>query len=97
MTLDGEVVRVELTNTRSRDSREVVQVYLQPADADEPIRLVGWTTVDLPAGHTRAIEVTCDHRAGRTWTGDGWRPISRGRLLVARGLGDIRGEVALPG
>ena len=27
-------------------SREVVQVYLQPAEDDQPIRLVGWTTVD---------------------------------------------------
>jgi len=97
VTLADAVVRVELTNSSVRDSREVVQVYLQPADADEPIRLVGWTTVDLPAGHTRSIEVTCDHRAARTWTDDGWRPITQGRLLVARGLGDIRGEVALPG
>jgi beta-glucosidase len=98
VTLSESVVTVGVTNISSRDSREVVQVYLQPrGEADQPVRLVGWTTVDLAAGETRCVEVTCDPRASRTWTDSGWRPLTRGRLLVARGLGDIRGEVALPG
>ena len=89
-------MRVDLTNVSARASREVVQVYLDPAEDDQPIRLVGWTTVDLAAGETRSVEVDCDPRACRTWADGAWRPLTSGRLLVARGLGDIRGEVALP-
>jgi beta-glucosidase len=96
-TSPAPVVTVDLTNVSARDSREVVQVYQQTREDDQPIRLVGWTTVDLAAGETRTVEVTCDPRACRTWTDGGWRPLTGGRLLVARGLGDIRGEVALPG
>lgn len=92
----GSVLSVDLTNVSGRDSREVVQVYLEPTGDDQPIRLVGWTTVALAAGESRTVEVTCDPRAARTWDGDAWRPLTTGRLLVARGLGDIRGEVALP-
>ncbi|GAA4702882.1 glycoside hydrolase family 3 protein [Nocardioides conyzicola] len=97
VTLAGSVVSVELTNTSARDSREVVQVYLDPAEDDQPIRLAGWTTVDVAAGGSVTVEVTCDPRAARTWDDGAWRPLTTGRLLVARGLGDIRGEVALPG
>ena len=73
-----------------------MQVYLQPAEDDQPVRLVGFSTVSLAAGETRAVEVTCDPRAARTWDDGAWRPLTSGRLLVARGLGDIRGEVDLP-
>jgi beta-glucosidase len=96
VSLAGSVVTVDLANVSARSSREVVQVYLDPTEDDQPIRLVGWTTVALAAGETRSVEVTCDPRAGRTWDNGGWRPLASGRLLVARGLGDIRGEVALP-
>jgi beta-glucosidase len=97
VALSGSAVTVDLTNVSARDAREVVQVYLQPAEDDQPIRLVGWTTVDLAAGETRSVEVKLDPRASRAWADGSWRPLTRGRLLVARGLGDIRGEVALPG
>jgi beta-glucosidase len=98
VTLSESLVTVGLTNISPRDSREVVQVYLQPrGEDDQPVRLVGWTTVDLAAGETRGVEVACDPRACRTWADGAWHPLTRGRLLVARGLGDIRGEVALPG
>jgi beta-glucosidase len=97
VSLAGSVVSVELTNVSARSSREVVQVYLQPLEDDQPIRLVGWTTVLLAAGESSTVEVTCDPRASRTWDDGAWRPLTHGRLLVARGLGDLRGEVALPG
>ncbi len=96
VTLSGEVVTVELTNVSARTSREVVQVYLQPSEDDQPIRLVGFEALTLDAGESRSVEVTCDPRASRTWDDGAWRPLTSGRLLVARGLGDIRGEVALP-
>jgi beta-glucosidase len=97
VSVSASVVTVQVTNVARRSSREVVQVYLDPAEDDHPIRLVGWSTVSLAAGETRSVEVTCDPRAARTWDGGGWRPLTTGRLLVARGLGDLRGEVALPG
>ncbi len=96
VSVAGGVVAVDLTNVSARRSREVVQVYLEPDPEerdDQPVRLVGWTTVDLAAGEQRRVEVTVDPRAARTWTDDGWRPLTSGRLLVARGLGDLRGEV----
>ena len=42
--------RSTVRNTADRDSRELVQVYFQPAEADQPVRLVGWATVDVAAG-----------------------------------------------
>jgi beta-glucosidase len=93
VTLADSVVRVELTNVSPRESREVVQVYLQPDGDEQPIRLVGWTTALLAAGTTRTVDVTIDQRACRTWDDGAWRPLTAGRLLVARGLGDLRGEV----
>ena len=95
VSLAGSVVSVELTNVSARSSREVVQVYLDPAEDGQPIRLVGFATVTLAAGESSSVEVTCDPRASRTWDDGAWRPLTTGRLLVARGLGDIRGEVAL--
>ncbi|MEQ6901470.1 glycoside hydrolase family 3 C-terminal domain-containing protein [Nocardioides sp. YIM 152588] len=96
VSLDGRVLSVDLTNTSSRASREVVQVYLQPEPEDrddQPVRLVGWSTVDLDAGERRDVDVELDPRALRTWADGAWHPLTGGRLLVARGLGDIRGEV----
>ncbi len=45
--------RVTVTNTGSRDSREVVQVYYRPAEHEQPVRLVGWTAVEVPAASRR--------------------------------------------
>jgi len=95
---DSPTVRVTLTNTGARDSREVVQVYLQPADADQPVRLVGWTAVEVPAGEQAVVEVPTEALLWRRWdtTANAWgTPLSGGELLVARGLGDIRARLAL--
>jgi beta-glucosidase len=96
--LTGKAPRVSLalTNSSTRDSREVVQVYLDPEDADQPTRLVGWTSVRVSAGSSVDVDVSCDERMWRTWDGHGWRVLTGGRLLVARGLGDVRLDVALP-
>ncbi|WP_434443056.1 glycoside hydrolase family 3 C-terminal domain-containing protein [Lentzea sp. E54] len=92
-TVDGLVgsVSVELTNTGDRAGREVVQVYLRPRD--EPVRLVGWSVVDVTAGETAQVEVPCSARVQRVWA-DGWQPLRGGEVLIARGLGDVR--VTLP-
>ena len=89
---DGTTVTVELTNTSARDSREVVQVYYDPQRDDQPVRLVGWTGVEVAAGASASVDVRCDERMWRTWnTGThSWDRLSGGELLIARGLGDVR-------
>lgn len=95
---DSPTVRVTLTNTGPRDSRELVQVYLRPADTDQPVRLVGWATVEVAAGEQASVEVTTDAKLWRRWdaAADTWgSPHTGGELLVARGLGDIRARLPL--
>ncbi|WP_034620709.1 beta-glucosidase [Cellulomonas sp. URHE0023] len=92
------VVSVTVANTGGRDSREVVQVYLEPAEADEPVRLVGWAAVEVPAGGSASVRVTTDPRLWRAWdtASAQWSRIADGgRLLVARGLGDVRASLPL--
>ncbi|SNS14990.1 beta-glucosidase [Geodermatophilus pulveris] len=91
-------VAVTVTNTGDRPSREVVQVYLHPADPRQPVRLAGWSAVTAGPGESVPVEVATDARMWRRWDADagGWArlPVS-GRLLVARGLGDVRATLAL--
>ena len=94
------VVDVPVTNTGDHESREVVQVYLDPADEDQPVRLVGWGSAEVPPGGTATVTVTCDARLWRRWdtAADQWGSLAPGgRLLVARGLGDVRATLDLPG
>lgn len=91
-------VYVDVTNTGTRPSREVVQVYLRPADPDQPVRLVGWLPVNALPGETVTAEVHTDPRMWRSWDAATatWRPLAPGgELLVAWGLGDVRGKVLL--
>lgn len=91
---DGMVrsVRAQVTNVGAHPSREVVQLYLRPADPAEPVRLIGWAGVRVRPGETATVEVPCDPRAQRRWdTGArAWRPLPGSEVLVARGLGDTR-------
>jgi beta-glucosidase len=94
------VVSVGVTNAGPRASREVVQVYLAPAEPDQPVRLVGWRAVTAAPGESVRAEVHTDPRLWRRWnTADNrWEPLAGGgQLLVARGLGDIRATLELPG
>jgi beta-glucosidase len=95
VTDDSPRVTVTVTNTGGRESREVVQVYFAPAERDQPVRLVGWTAVTAEPGETVPVRVDTDPRLWRRWTDVGWEQLPPGgRLLVARGLGDIR--ITLP-
>ena len=69
-----------------------MQVYLDPQRDDQPVRLVGWAGVDVPAGQSVTAQVVCDRRMWRTWdtATASWQTLDGGELLVARGLGDVR-------
>jgi beta-glucosidase len=86
-------VTVSVRNTSDHRSREVVQVYFAPADAGQPVRLVGWHAVEVAGGGTAEATVACDARMWRRWdaTAGRWASLDGdGELLVARGLGDVR-------
>lgn len=91
-------LEVTVANSSERDSREVVQVYLQPAEPGQPVRLVGWAATEVAAGAAATVTVECDARLWRRWDDEvgRWSTLAEGgELLVARGLGDIRHRLAL--
>jgi beta-glucosidase len=86
-------VAVSVTNTGTRPSREVAQVYFQPQEDGQPVRLVGWQAATVGPGETADLEIPVNPRLLRRWDSDAgrWTRLSgRGQLLIARGLGDIR-------
>jgi beta-glucosidase len=93
-------VSVTVANTGERAGREVVQVYLRPADPAQPVRLAGWEAVTAAPGESVTVDVPTDPRLWRRWNvaAAGWDtlPIA-GQLLVARGLGDVRATLELGG
>ncbi len=98
ITGDAAAVAVTVTNTGARDSREVVQVYFQPAGTGEPVRLVGWQGVEVPAGGSTRVTVATDARMWRRWDTEAgaWGSVDAGgELMLARGLGDIRATLPL--
>jgi beta-glucosidase len=93
---DGESLTVVLANTADRPSREVVQIYWRPVESD-PVRLVGYAIADeVVPGEQRTVSVPCDSRAFRLWdeAASDWVTPPGGTFLVARGLGDVRLEIA---
>lgn len=94
---DGVQVRVHKIG--DRPSREVVQVYYEPSELGQPVRLVGWSAQVVPAAESATVQVCTDARMFRRWdtSAGAWgTPLSGGRLMVARGLGDIRAQLQLP-
>ena len=93
---DGESLTVVLVNTADRPSREVVQIYWRPVQS-APVRLVGYAIADeVVPGEQRTVSVPCDSRAFRLWdeAASDWVTPSGGTFLIARGLGDVRLEIA---
>lgn len=90
-------VRIDVTNIGSRPSRETVQVYFRPQNPSEPIRLAGYTGIDVEPGGTVTATVHCDQRLFRSWDENvgSWNALADGELLIARGLGDVRAQVPL--
>jgi beta-glucosidase len=92
---DAPVVSVTVTNVGARDSREIVQVYLVPDVADQPVRLVGWEAVHVAPGESAAVTIETERRMWRRWNAaeERWDPLPGGQLLLARGLGDVRASL----
>lgn len=70
LDLDGTTVRVRLRNTGERTGREVVQVYLAPAepDAGRPARrLAGFASVEAGPGESTEVTVVLPRRAFEVW------------------------------
>lgn len=92
----GLAVDVTVANTGARDGREVVQVYLETADGTlfgtpEPLRLVGFTAVDVPAGATAVVRVDVAPDTLRRWDteANGWTTVPGSyRLTVGRNAAD---------
>jgi beta-glucosidase len=89
-------VKVTLSNVGDHPGTETVQVYRFPDDSDLPPRLIGWSQVQLRPGEGTSVEVPCEPRAQRAWDAalHCWNEISGGRIVVARGLGDVRLDLA---
>ncbi|MGJ7906675.1 glycoside hydrolase family 3 C-terminal domain-containing protein [Actinopolyspora sp. H202] len=85
-------VTVDVANTGPRAGTETVQVYLLPAAKTEPVRLIGWTRVHLETGRRARVRVPCDLRAQRVRdvSSGSWRFLRGGRIMIGRGLGDVR-------
>lgn len=95
---ESPTVEVTIRNISARTSREVVQVYLQPAEPEQPVRLVGWAAATVEPGAEQVVTVATEPRMWRRWdaAAHAWaRLAAGGELLVARGLGDIRARVSL--
>lgn len=90
-------VEVTLRNTGEYPGTETVQIYRFPDDPTVPPRLIGWRQAHLQPGEEATIEVSCDSRAQRVWHTPScqWKEITGGRIVVARGLGDVRLELSL--
>jgi beta-glucosidase len=96
----GDAVTVTVVNTGSRPGREVVQLYWRPGSDGQPVRLVGWAAATAEPGESVQVTVTADSRLRRRWASErgGWSPLPwDGALQLARGLGDVRATLELPG
>ncbi|GLZ79298.1 beta-glucosidase [Actinorhabdospora filicis] len=87
-------VRVTVDNEGGRAGREVVQVYLEPVEADEerPARwLAGFAAVEAAAGEGVEVHIPIPARAAQVWENGGW-VTRRGAYVVhaGRSVADLR-------
>jgi beta-glucosidase len=90
---------VGLRNTGARRGKEVVQVYVAPADLDatRPVReLRAFATAELDPQEERTVELELDHRAFCGWSGEGWARLPGPfRIAVGRSSRDLRLDAEL--
>jgi len=94
-------VKVPVTNTGTRDGKEVVQLYARPLDAkvERCVKeLRGFAKVSVKAGATAVAEIAVKAADLRTWDAFAhrWR-VDDGRyeLLAAANAEDVRGKVSV--
>ncbi|MBY8877773.1 beta-glucosidase family protein [Actinacidiphila acidipaludis] len=95
-------VRVELRNTGARHGREVVQLYLRPAEPgplERPRRrLAGFAVVEAAPGETVEARMALPVRAAQCWDPErsGWRLLPGGYAVdAAHSLADVRLSASL--
>ncbi|WP_431927967.1 glycoside hydrolase family 3 protein [Amycolatopsis tucumanensis] len=88
--VDGDLVRLDVTNTGQRRGREVVQVYVRaPGEVD--VRLAGFAGVWLEPGETAGVAVALGERVWQRWCDGGWVvPPGGHEVLVGRSVEEIR-------
>ncbi|MGC0403690.1 beta-glucosidase [Streptomyces sp. SAI-126] len=97
----GTTVRVRLRNSGDRAGREVVQVYLAPAepDAERPARrLAGFAGVEAGPGESVEVTVEIPRRAFEIWDekSSSWSYVKGSyELQVGRSIGDRRVTVTI--
>ncbi len=98
ITDDGLEVDVTVSNTGTLDSRETVQVYLEPprpaeGAPDRPVRLLaGFAAAEVAAGHSRQVTVVIPRRLLETWdtAAGGWtRPAGTYHLAAGRSVREL--------
>ncbi|MHC9046497.1 glycoside hydrolase family 3 C-terminal domain-containing protein [Microbacterium saperdae] len=99
---DGDIlVRVDVTNTGDRDGREIVQVYVAPAQSivqRAPRELKAFSSVALAAGETRAVELVVRREDLAYWDVRVDRWVVEGgayAVEVAASSRDIRSSVSV--
>jgi beta-glucosidase len=101
-TDDGARVRVTLRNSGARRGKEVVQVYVAPADRDatRPLReLRAFAPVELDPGEEREVELALDWRAFSGWdeAAGGWARLPGPfEIAVGRSSRDLPLAATLP-
>jgi beta-glucosidase len=93
VTANSDAVTVSVRNTGSRAGREVVQIYVGPAAADDsrPRRwLAGFASVSAGPGETATVTIELPERTWQVWQG-GWKTITgEYRVEAAHSLADTR-------
>ena len=93
LTVDGETLSIDVTNTGARDGKEVVQLYVADVESSvprPPKELKRFAKVSLAPGETETVRFVLDSRAFAFWK-DGW-VVEPGEfeLLCGSSSGDIR-------
>jgi len=101
----GGTARVEfdVTNTGTRASMDVPQIYASPVDTqwEAPKRLAGWRKLALVPGQSTHVTLTVDRRLLATWdsaAGDWFIAAGRYQIILAKSSRQIEAQatVVLP-
>lgn len=98
-TAEGWQVEVDVTNTGSRDGKEVVQLYLgeEKPSAENPVKeLRGFQKISLRSGETTTVRFTIARNSYQHWseTAHAWQPVPGNlKAYVCSSAEDVRGSV----